>query len=164
MEQKWVGSGTLFRQQRDLQNRQSYVKNRKEVRYFFGLVFIILAIVFIYTASQDPAKNTDNLNTFSNQPAASPTKESRGPLIKIINGTGQSEETDAVFKIITGLGFKVTKTENALNLYDNTIVYYDQNYEKNAQEIAQGLSDYNAKPQKFSQETPYDIIIVIGSQ
>ena len=135
-------------------------KKTKNASLFFGLIIIIFVGLFLYTASIKPPTSIDGVTTASPQNSASPHQL----LIKILNGTGRSEEGKAVADILTENGFKVTKTENALNLYDQTIVYYESNQEKYAQEIAASLTKYQAKTQQFSQENPYDLIIVIGAR
>jgi len=85
-------------------------------------------------------------------------------MIKILNGTGRSEETAEVVTALKEIGFKVAKTENALSLYDQTTIYFESTQEKYAQEIAQNLTKYKVKTQQFSQESPYDLIIVIGAK
>lgn len=147
-------------------------KKSNKASVFFGLIIVVLVIIFVVSATENLPTEIDGVATISPQksPVKSeeeiPTAEKSADklLIKILNGTGRSEETNEVSEILTAAGFKIAKTENALNLYDQTIVYYEPYQEKHAQAIAQSLAKYEAKTQKFSQEVPYDLIIVIGAR
>lgn len=152
-------------------HRSAARKKSNSPAVFFVLVIIIIVGIFLYSASQNTPINIDGATTSSQQkapivqPENSPTQKTRGQLlIKILNGSGRSEEASKVTLVLSGLGFEVLKTENALSLYDQTTVYFEPGQEKYAQEIAQNLNDYQAKTQKFSQESPYDIIVVIGGR
>lgn len=145
-------------------------KSNNALSLFFFIV-ICLVIFFIFAATQNIPTGMDGIATVS--PNKTPkieistpikTKSKNDLLIKVLNGSGKGEETSAVSDILTNIDFTVTKTENALNLYDQTIIYYEINQEKYAQEIAQNLSKYNAKIQQFSQDSPYDLIVVIGAR
>ncbi len=143
----------------------------KNASVFFVLIIVIFVGIFIFATSKNTPVNTSGTNSPPNrttsQESTSPATSEKNPdqlKIKVLNGTGRSEETVQVVAILNEIGFKVTKTENALSLYDQTIVYFESNQEKYAQEIAQSLTKYKAKTQKFSQDSPYDLIIVIGAQ
>jgi len=136
---------------------------------FFIFILIILGVIF-YGSAQKPNLKINGQSTSNPvSPSPSPSIEAKipsgtRPLIKLINGSGQVEQEDKVKKILTEAGFKIAKSENALNLYDKTIIYYDISQEKNAQEIAEALKKYQTYLQKLSQDSSYDIIIVIGPQ
>lgn len=147
----------------------SVKRKTKNASVFFVLMIIIFVGIFIFTA----VKNTPTTNIISDlqktpDPKLSelvPTQKNTDQLlIKVLNGTGRSEETASIVSILNEIGFKVAKTENALSLYDQTTIYFEPNQEKYAQEIAQKLTRYKVKTQQFSQDSPYDLIIVIGAK
>ena len=140
--------------------------------FFFGMVVLIFLGIFFLETSKNPSQNINGQATAkppasstAPTPAATPTKkETNAPLIKLLNGSGRSEETVSIKELVTDAGFAVSKTENALNIYEGTIVYYEPGREKEAQEIAKTLVKYQPKLQPFSQDAPYDIIVVIGTK
>lgn len=151
--------------------RKAAKKRSKGLTWFFALIFIIVVAFIYYGASKNLAGT--NLQPTSNQaPTAIPTstpisdtsqiKDKKDLKIKLLNGSGQSEELDTTYKLLENNGFVPQKTENTLNLYEQTIIYYQPSQEKHALEIAEILKKYQAKVQKFSQETEYDLIVVIG--
>lgn len=149
----------------------SHKKTSKRSSFFFVLLILILIGAFLYVAGKETLINVDGIATSSPQspsktePVTSPTLKTKSNLlIKILNGSGHSEETDNVQALLKESGFKISKIENALNLYDQTIVYYQADQEQSAKDIAEVLKKYQAKTQKFSQETAYDIIVVIGAR
>lgn len=156
--------------------RLAQKKSSKKAVFFFGLLVIIFLGAFLYEATKNPFSNVDSVSNSivtsspqetpaSPEVAISPTAKTKGNLIlKLINGSGHSEEKTNVEALLIKNGFKIAKTENALNLYEQTIVYYQAPQEKYAKDIATILERYQAKIQKFSQETTYDIIIVIGGR
>lgn len=154
------------------------LRKSNKTTMFFVMIIIIMAVVFIYLANQNTPASIDGVATTSPQKptlwasgSVKPTistapmlKSQDNLLIKVHNGGGRSEETNEVSQILVNLGYKVTKTENALNLYDQTIVYFEAHQKKYAEEIAGNLSKFQAKIQQFSQNSPYDLIIVIGAR
>lgn len=139
---------------------------RVNMAWIFFLVVIAAFFIAFKGANQAPTSTPPAAKTPAERATleASPTKTESKMTIKLLNGTGRVEETDKVRKVLQDAGFEITITENALNLYDQTIVYYQPSCEQSAQAIATSLSAYQAKTQKFSQETNYDIVIVIGSK
>lgn len=142
-------------------------KNQK-TSLFLALVMLIFVGFFIYSASRGLSSETGGIQT-APAPLKSPAAESISTaktqedlLIKILNGSGRSEETEQVASILTEAGYKLAKKENALNLYDETIIYYNPPYEKYAREIVSTLAQFQPKIQKFSQDSPYDLILLIG--
>ncbi|MCL5407269.1 MAG: LytR C-terminal domain-containing protein [Patescibacteria group bacterium] len=147
-------------------------KKTKNTSVFFVLIIVIFVGIFIYAASKNTPIDTNKTTTTTPSPLpdkkfSSSPKLEKNPeelMIKILNGTGRSEETAEVVTALKEIGFKVAKTENALSLYDQTTIYFESTQEKYAQEIAQNLTKYKVKTQQFSQESPYDLIIVIGAK
>ena len=139
---------------------------RVNVAWIFFLVVIAAFFIAFKGANQTPSSTSPEAKTPTETATVktSPTKSPGKMTIKLLNGTGRVEETDKVRKILQSTGFELTITENALNIYDQTIVYFQPLYEQSANEIADSLSAYQAKTQKFSEETNYDIVIVIGSK
>ena len=93
-------------------------------------------------------------------PSASPTAtaiQTPSMTIKLLNGTGRIEETQKIQKLLTDAGFQVATTENALNLYDSSVIYYQPAFENYANQIANLLGSYSAKTQKLNQENKYDV-------
>ena len=84
--------------------------------------------------------------------------------IKILNGSGEPEKTVEVKKILFNAGYEVQTTENALNLYDQTLVYYQDKATEDVNKITELLTNYQATSQKFTQETKFDIVVVIGAE
>lgn len=153
--------------------KQSVAKRKKTHQSFLFFVFLIVVfvVIFAYSASLMPSEKQFNgantalpQNTNLNQPSPTSTEDDSQLTIKVLNGTGRSEETNKVIEILSQNNLSVTKKENALNLYDQTIVYYGASKAQIATDIATLLSRYEAKSQQFTQESPYDIIIVIGGQ
>ena len=143
--------------------RTTPAKRSKNASLFFGLLIIAMVSFFVYAATKNTPVGTNKQTKTT--PTSSANKESSNELlIKVLNGSGRSEETAETIAILENIGFKVTKTESALNLYDQTIVYYEPSQEKNAKEIANSLAKFQAKTQVFSQDSTYDLIIVIGSK
>lgn len=136
-------------------------RSSQNAALFLGLLLIII-LVFIFLNSLQNAPLSVNGLATSFPPT--PTLDSNEILIKILNGSGHSEETETVAKILEEANFKIAKTESALNLYDQTIIYYQEPRAKQAQEMADILKKYSPKIQKFSQSTAYDLIIVIGAR
>lgn len=136
---------------------------------FFLLVAGAIFVIFYGVAKNIPSgtQETASPTPARETPASEITsmvKSKSNLLVKILNGTGRFEETDKVKKAMADAGFNIAFTENALNLYDQTIVYYQPASENFAQEIVGLLSTLQAKSQKFSQETKYDIVVVIGTK
>lgn len=102
----------------------------------------------------------DNLKSTPEDAPEAKNKEDLS--IKLVNGSGQTEESNVVQQILENEDFRGLKIENALNLYENSIVYYQDSEIKYANEIADLLKTYNPKIQEFTQETNFDLIIVIG--
>lgn len=135
--------------------------------WIFFLVVIAAFFIAFKGAEELPTPSKTATAIPTNTPTAtssSATKTQGQMTIKLLNGTGRVEETEKVKNTLQNAGFKVTLTENALNLYNQTVVYYQPAYENYANDLASLLSSYQAKLQKFSQPTQYDIVIVIGSQ
>ena len=151
--------------------RKEAKKRSKGLTLFFGLIFLIIVAFIYYGASKNMTGATPQpaLNITATPTPTSTSINNTGQLkdkkdlnIKLLNGSGFSEELDAVYKLLVDQNFVAQKTENTLNLYEQTIVYYQPSQEKYALEIAEILKKYQAKVQKFSQETDYDLIVVIG--
>ncbi|KKQ90861.1 MAG: hypothetical protein UT15_C0003G0036 [Berkelbacteria bacterium GW2011_GWA1_39_10] len=144
-------------------------KRRRKIGPWLFFILMVGAIIFIASASGNfvpPISSTSNPVPANSSPTVETvptTKTKQNISIKILNGTGRFEETDRIKKIVSDLGYEVKTTESALNLYDQTTVYYQLPSEEFATEITDGLKDFKAKSQKFTQETKYDIVIVIGS-
>ena len=144
--------------------------SRKRVLSLWYLVILVVfSFVFIFGGSWAKLKYFDNVP--SPTPLSSPSSavvKTQGNLsIKILNSTGRFEEATKVKEILTKNGFNVSATETAVNTYDQTIIYYNPTSttaEKYALQIADLLKSYNAKTQKFSQSSNYDIAIIIGGK
>ncbi len=135
--------------------------------WIFFLVVIAAFFIAFKGAEELPTPSKTATATPTNTPTAtsSATTKTQGQMtIKLLNGTGRVEESEKVKNTLKNAGFNVTLTENALNLYDQTVVYFQPVYENYANDIATSLSPYQAKVQKFSQPTQYHIVIVIGSK
>lgn len=152
--------------------RKEAKKRSKGLTLFLSLIFIIIVAFIYFGANQNISVKTPPVAGSPQNivPTPTPTEAiSSGPLkdktnltIKLLNGSGQAEELSTTYKLLEDAGFKAQQTENTLNLYDQTIIYYQPSQEKYALQIAEILKKYQAKVQKFSQEAPYDLIVVIG--
>lgn len=134
--------------------------------FIFGLLVLIFLAVFFFGTTNNTSQNIDGVATKNTlTPSPSPTiKNPEELLIKILNGSGKSEEIDTVKESLSEAGFPIAKTENALNLYPTSIIYYEPNQESLAQEIAKKIEKYTPELVPFSQDSPYDMIIVIGAR
>lgn len=146
------------------------VSRKRSLSLWYLVILVVFSFVFVFGGSWAKLKYFDN-SPSSPAPSASQsssTAKTQGNLsIKILNSTGRFEEATKVKDILTKNGFNVVATETAVNTYDQTIVYYTPNspsVEKYALEIADLLKSYNAKTQKFSQSSSYDIAIIIGGK
>lgn len=146
-------------------------KRQKRSSIYFIFFLAIIAGFFIVFWSADKMNlspkpiNSPTPSKQSEQPVPTPSNKTKNQLtIKILNGTGRVEELQKVKTMLQDSNFPITTTENALNLYDSTIIYYQPAFENYANDLATVLKSYNAKTQKFSQETRYDIVIVIGTK
>ena len=146
-------------------------ERRSNISWLFFLSLIAAFFIVFFGVSKFPQSNpnqpqaTATLNNSTSLSSTSPEVKTQTNIsLKLLNGTGRFEETDRVKKLLSDSGFKVSLTENALNIYDQTIVYYQGQYENYANNLAQVLKTYNPKIQKFTQSTQYDIVIVIGSK
>lgn len=120
----------------------------------------IIIGVFISGGQSQPI----NLNQTSNPAPIATVASKTSPTIKLLNGSGKIEEADRIKKLLAQNDITVTKTENALSIYPETIIYYQSADELRAQEIAKILQEYQARNQPFSQPSSYDLIIVIGGR
>jgi len=148
-------------------------KRRKRSNIYFIFFLVLIAVFFIVffgfdrlsTPGSPTTPSSEPTKTNSPEPSTSAALKTQNQVsIKLLNGTGRFEETQTVQKKLTDSGFKLSTTENALNLYDSTIIYFQSPYENYAKELATLLASYTPKTQKFSQATPYDIVIVIGTK
>ena len=150
-------------------------KRQKRSSIYFVFFLILIAAFFIVFLGADkfslpvtsPLPSPSESSKFEQPAPSSGGKTQKELSIKLLNGTGRVEESQSVQKTLTDSGFSITTTENALNLYDTSVVYYSPKqpvFEKYAQQIATLLKSYNAKTQKFTQETKYDIVVVIGTK
>lgn len=144
---------------------------RSNVSWMFFLSILAAFFIIFFGASklpsseENPISPTNTPVNTTNTAQSSPTAKTQANIsIKLLNGTGRFEETDQIKKALTQSGFKVAATENALNIYEKTIIYYQNPYENYANDIAKVLSSYSPKVQKFTQETKYDIVVVIGGK
>jgi len=144
---------------------------KRTLSLWYLVILVVFSFVFVFGGSWAKLKYFDNISSTSPTPSpsqnsqASKTQENLS--IKILNSTGRFEEATKVKDILINKGFNVSATETAVNTYDQTIVYYTSNNsstEKYALEIADLLKSYNAKTQKFSQGSSYDIAIIIGGK
>lgn len=152
--------------------RKEAKKKSKGLSGFLTILFLIVIGFIYYGANKSlttgtPATAPTAKSTPTEKPTPAPvnnsqTKDKKDLNIKLLNGSGQSEELTTAYKLLEDTGFKAQKTENTLNLYEQSIIYYQPSEEKHALEIAEVLKKYQIKIQKFSQETSYDLIIVIG--
>ena len=133
-------------------------KRRKNNLPFLFFLIILGAIVFLFYGLERPGAKINSSPQAAPPAASSP----QNPKIKILNGTGEKEDLTKAQNALKEAGFRIETTENALNLYDQTIIYYEEGYENEAQKIAEILGDYQAKIQKFTKITNYDLLIVIG--
>ena len=74
----------------------------------------------------------------------------------------QNEELENSKQLLENGGFSIEKAENTLSGYTETVIYYQESYEEYAQEISSILKDYQPKIRKFTQDSSYDLIIVIS--
>ncbi|MFA6493337.1 MAG: LytR C-terminal domain-containing protein [Patescibacteria group bacterium] len=149
-------------QKRPQKHTPKRTKKSKNASLFLLFLISGFVIIFMYATSQNKLPDTNKITT-TNTPQSQTSTEKK-VLIKVLNGTGKGEETTKVTQLIEDLGLKVIKTENALNLYDQTIVYFSPGKEEIAQKIADELTAYQAKIQAFTQESPYDVVVVIGGK
>lgn len=146
-------------------------ERRANISWFFFLAVLAAFFIVFFGASKIPLSDESGVNktsptaTASPKPTASPSNKTQANVtIKILNGTGRVEESQKVRDLLKNAGFNIAVTENALNLYNQTIVYYQPADQTYANDLALVLKSYNAKTQKFTQDTQYDIVVVIGSQ
>lgn len=149
--------------------KQEKKRQKRTGLYFvFFLIFVAVFFIIFYGSGKFPMitpASSPSITTPTPSPSINPSNKTQNQLtIKLLNGTGRVEESQKVQKILTDAGFTITTTESALNLYDSTIVYFQAPFENYANQIANLLSPYKAKSQKFSQETQYDIVVVIGTK
>jgi hypothetical protein len=143
-------------------------KEKKRSRTWLFFIILIGAFFIAFFGASKTAPNLEKKPS----PAATTTtpsdettfKTQKNISIKVLNGTGRVEETSAIKNALQDSGFQVSATENALNLYNETIVYYQAEYKSYAENIRQVLKDYNPQISEFTSETKYDIVIVIGNQ
>lgn len=132
-----------------------------------GAFFIVFFSISQFPTSQSNLTKPNILNSSpsTTQVSISPDISLTGlPSLKILNGTGKIEETDKIKKIILENGYKITISENALNIYSQTIIYYQPQYEKDADNLLKILSTYQPKKQQFSEQTNFNIVVVIGAK
>jgi len=140
-------------------------RRKPNMTLFFGIVVIIIIGAIFYSSSQSPSSTPNKEPTVASDQTSSPNINSQnGPTIKLLNGTSGSVATNTLKQLLLDNDITVTKTENALNLYQESIVYYDQSVYSTAQKIAEIFSEYSPKLQLFSQASSYDIIVVIGQK
>lgn len=149
--------------------KQEKKRQKRGGLYFvFFLLFIAIFFIIFYGNGKFPMITpapSPSISTPTPSPSINPSDKTQSQLtIKLLNGTGRVEETQKIQKLLTDAGFQVSTTENALNLYDQTVVYFQPAFERYADQLVSILSSYNGKKQKFSQETKYDIVIVIGTK
>ncbi len=132
-------------------------RQNKNLPFLFFLI-ILGAIVIFFFGLEKPAPKLNNSSQIIN--TASPSNFS--PKIKILNGSGDNQTLSTVKSTLEKANFEITAVENALNVYEDSIVYYNEGYQDKAQEIADILSDYKMQVQKFSKKTNYDLLVVIG--
>ena len=151
-----------------LTKKEKKRKKRTGVYFLFFLIFIGIFFIIFYGNGKLPlvtSTPTPSVSTPTPSPSINPADKTKAQItIKILNGTGMVEEAQKAQKTLTDAGFTITTTENALNLYDSSIVYYQAPYESYASQITNLLSSYNTKTQKFSQDTKFDIVVVIGKK
>lgn len=141
-------------------------RSKKKVGLFLGFILIILVAFLLLEAAKNIQPKIDGVSTTSPVLTNQGLPPNAQPSIKILNGSGESEKGVEIEQILVSAGFEVAKTENALNLYDQTIVYYQEAQEAEAEKIVESLKNlgtYQAKKQKFAQDTTYEIVVVIGS-
>ncbi len=143
-------------------------ERRANISWFFFLAVVgAFFIVFFGASKIPPALETNPTSSPTPMIKACPSpsaKTQTNATIKLLNGTGRVEEAQKVQDLLGKAGFRITATENALNLYPRTIVYYQPSFENYARDLTTVLKSYNPEAQKFTQDTQYDIVIVIGSQ
>lgn len=143
-------------------------ERRANISWFFFLAVVAAFFIVFFGASKIPLSNDNPSPSIAPVPSAkispSPSNSKSSPTIKLLNGTGRVEETQKVRDALKNAGFTLTATENALNIYRETIIYYQPQFENYARNLAAALATYKPKTQKFTQETQYDIVIVIGTQ
>lgn len=138
-------------------------KRSKNCSMFFFICFIIIVGIFIFQITNSPPPDINGINT--TLPTANTSADTSSAVqIKILNGSGKAEETNKVSDLLTDADYKIAKKENALNLYDETIVYYQKEKKEIAENIADLLKSYGATTQQFTQSTSYDIVIVISAK
>lgn len=156
------------RKAKKLTKQEKKRQKRSSMYFIFFLVLIAAFFIVFFGSGKFPVITpapSPSISTPTPSPSINPSNKNQSQLtIKLLNGTGRVEESQKVQKILTDAGFIITTTENALNLYDSTIVYFQAPFENYANQIANLLSFYKAKSQKFSQETQYDIVVVIGAK
>ena len=134
-------------------------RQNKNLPFLFFLI-ILGAIVIFFFGLEKPSPQLNSSSSVIN--TASPSTS--GPKIKILNGTGDNEILTTIKKTLEDADFEITATENALNIYEDSIVYYNEGFKDEAQKIADVLSEYEVQIQKFSKKTNYDLLVVIGQK
>lgn len=159
----------------DLSARKKLTKREKKRRkrsnvYFIFFLILITAFFIIFLGANKvtapEAKTKTQTPIPANSTLESSLKTQNKVTIKILNGTGRFEEAQNLQKVISDSGFTITTTENALNMYDQTIIYFQSPYENYANQILTIIRPFypNAKIQKFTSETKYDLVVVIGQK
>ncbi len=86
--------------------------------------------------------------------------------IKVLNGSGVSGAAQAGKDLLEEKGYSVDSTGNAKTFnYDSTMVYYVGGKEKEAQLVADSISDkYESSIEENSVAEGYDVLVVIGKK
>ena len=145
--------------------RKEAKRSKKKVNILFMLfLFAIIAFFIAFLGSDKYLGTPATFISVSSNPVISSTlSPSPTFTLKILNGSGRFEVADTVARKVNAAGYKVTMSENALNLYDKSVIYYTADEEKKAIEIQNILKEYQPSIQKFTAESRYNIVIVIGT-
>ncbi len=138
-------------------------KERKlNASWLFFLCLIGTFFIVFAGTSKKPENSEPISSPVPSVTLSSTTLSKAGLNIKFINGTGLFEELNKATTILSQNGYKANLTENALNTYPETIIYYEAPAERYAKDLESVLKYYKPKTRILSQDTIYDLIIVIG--
>ncbi len=139
---------------------------KKNIKFFVAVLFFGFMIFIFFGLSKLPP--IENYSTepagieLPTQPPSTKTTNQEDLKIKLLNGSGLNEEMNKTLKLVENGGFVIEKKENTLAAYQETIIYYKESQEKYAKTISGILFEYKPRLSKFSQDSSYDLIIVIG--
>jgi len=85
--------------------------------------------------------------------------------IELLNGSGKNGLADQTKKELEDLGYVISKTGTARNIYNSTVIYFNTGKESEANLLKDALTNFQSKTNSNSSLTGnYDIVIVLGKK